>query len=438
MRWNVPIVVIMALSTTAPARAQATQEPDETARPFRGVFGAPQAPASERLIFGLTLGAGYDDNVFADDSSLSSGFDPLRPRRSTTGFLTANLSYSRGLAGGNLTAAINSATRYYDALRDPLVSRQMASVAGSWKLTSRTSATASQNVRFEPYYSLWAAESPTQPDAGPGAFDADPGTQTRVANRLRLGTNVALSQQLSRRSSVSIDYGRQHSQTGQADFGLELQHTGVSVRHAVGRGVAVRLGYRYLMGRFDADDESDRFANHSADFGLDFGRGFSLRRGTTLGVGTGVVAIRQADSTRYRLTGHVRLAQELGRTWSASIAYARYVRYVDSFRQPVLADSLGATVGGLVNRRLGLAGGVGVSEGDIGTRLSSNRFRLYYGNAGVTVGIRRNVGLGVSYSYNRYRFGSDIDLPRGVPRRVGRQAVTVSLQLTPLISWTGR
>jgi opacity protein-like surface antigen len=66
-------------------------------------------------------------------------------------------------------------------------------------------------------------------------------------------------------------------------------------------------------------------------------------------------------------------------------------------------------------------------------------YDTYLGTAGVTVALSRNISLGTSYSYYRYRFGTGATLPVGLARDVDRQSIQAYVSLwAPLINRSRR
>jgi hypothetical protein len=131
------------------------------------------------------------------------------------------------------------------------------------------------------------------------------------------------------------------------------------------------------------------------------------------------------------------LDRQIRRTWDAGVGYRRGVSIDDTFQQPVLSDSISASLGGLLSTRLNFHSAIGTSRGSIGANLSGNRFNAYYGTMGLTVGLMRQMGLGVNYMYAHHRLGNSVQAPTGLVRTLDRQVVVVQLSLM-LPLWRSR
>jgi hypothetical protein len=262
-----------------------------------------------------------------------------------------------------------------------------------------------------------------------------------LTNRFTTSSNVRLSRELTRRVSVGLNYDYNRSGTLADSLGLIDQRGGAFLSYGLGRGVGVRIAYFYQDSGFGTGS-ANRYRSHSMDAGLFFDQAIALGRSTTLSFGTGIDGLRNQDQTRYHLTGNVGLLQEIGRTWGAGIDYLRDVEYLDVFRAPALTDTLAMNLGGLVNRRLSLQFSGGAATGEVGgvtaAQVTGDRFRSYYGGAGLTVGILSNLGIGLNYTFYRYRFEDNVVLPVGLPRQTDRHGLRLSVNVAPVFSWTRR
>jgi len=234
---------------------------------------------------------------------------------------------------------------------------------------------------------------------------------------------------LSRRTTFSAGY-EYRVRTRSAGIGrYERQNVRGRLTREVGRGLAVYGGYRY--GTWYSES-SRRIADHDFDVGVDFNRALSmsLSRRTLLSFSTGMAAYRRGvnGSLRYRATGAAQLSHEMGRTWGASLRYARGFNFVEVWREPVFADSVVAGVGGLIGRRTQLqfsaralrGGGVSGRDGDI---------EVVSGNAGLTVALTRHINAGLTYVYYRQRFAANLSLAEGFPQEFSGQSIRASVNV---------
>jgi opacity protein-like surface antigen len=72
----------------------------------------------------------------------------------------------------------------------------------------------------------------------------------------------------------------------------------------------------------------------------------------------------------------------------------------------------------------------GGSRGEISGGTVDNSFGVYRAGAGMTVGLTQSLGIGVRYSYFRYRFDMANQVPTVFPgTELSRHAIRVSLDL---------
>ena len=175
--------------------------------------------------------------------------------------------------------------------------------------------------------------------------------------------------------------------------------------------------------------------------GIDYNRTLAFSRRTTLSFSTGTSAFVRERRTVYRLVGWAGLNHELGRTWTAAVAYNRNVAlidtYVDDIDEPYAYDALSTGLEGLITRRLQFTAVAQASQGRQG--FSSDRdYDTYSATVGLNCAVSRYVAVGATYFYYKYDFG-DNPLPPGLLSRAERQGVRVQLTLwAPLFYRAGR
>lgn len=106
--------------------------------------------------------------------------------------------------------------------------------------------------------------------------------------------------------------------------------------------------------------------------------------------------------TNADLTGGATLSHQWGRSWSTGVGSSRQMGFIDALIQPTFANSLSASLTGLLSRRFSLDAGGGVSDGTIGLTGNTNGYRAYRGTVGLTTGITSAVGVRVNYVYYTY------------------------------------
>jgi len=435
-----PLVLTLVLLASAPLQAQSAR-PE---RPYRGLFGGGVGNAEQVLTVSTSLGAGYSTDIIAEAlgrefGSRGWGIENGRGFGQFSGGINYALSRDRVQAG----ISFGSAGRYFPEGSRRFVVSHSGGAGLSVQLARSTRLSARQTVGYQPYNAL--ALFPELFDAQVGdAAALDQDLDTGGAAYLTYGTSVDLGQQLSRRASLSFGYSTRLSdfpdrpeyrtQGGRGSFRLNLA-----------RGLDLRLGYGYREG--GEIGVASKVRSHDIIAGIDFSRAWSvsLSRRTTFSMSTGS-SMTVDDSpqtgdrqTRFRLTGNARLNHEMGRTWDASMAYGRNMRFSEALREPVFSDSASASVGGMINRRLQFRSTASASFGSVGFGGRRDDFVSYRGTASLTTGLTRYAGLGVTYSYYRSSLDDRVTAPSDLPRDIARQSVRAYVTLwAPLVYRAGR
>jgi hypothetical protein len=417
------LIIGCALATwSTPASAQ-TSRPE---RPYRGLFGSGVDDAGDLLTLGLSAGLGYDDNAFEQLGFAGPDVEGVETGLFTQ--LTGSLNYSRKRSRGDVGATLASDVRYLPDLPNELISAHSASIGTSLQIARRTTVVATQNVGFQPYLTFNLFPVLVEPPVGQSQ-PADIEQGTGLTDYWTYSTNVGVERQLSRRNALSGSYTffKQDPTKGNDDLSTQSVRGGLSI--GVARGLAVRMGYGFHQVRFGGLDPRDA-TSHSIDAGVTYDKALSFSRRTTFSFSTGSAAYTDLGQTTFQVIGDARLNHEIGRTWNAVLAYARNVSFVAAFEQPFLSDSLTAGLSGMLHRRVqaslsanGSIGAVGFAEGDTG-------YATYTGNAGMSIGLTRQLALSASYTYYYYDFGSDVALPLGLVRQQDRQVAQVSLSMS--------
>jgi hypothetical protein len=256
--------------------------------------------------------------------------------------------------------------------------------------------------------------------------------------RLSFTTNAGLSHEISRRTRASAGYSRVQSNTDSVDASsgdtssgdFTYESFGAQFTHSLSRSLSLRLGYSLGTGHYPGEADGSRFRSHTFDGGIDFNKALSFSRRTHLAFSTGTSAISNGETTRYYVSGNANLTREIGRTWSAGLTYNRSVQFVRTLRQPVFQDAIAATYGGLANRRVQVRLTAGAALGQVGLDPTADSgYTSTFASANLGVGLSRNVGVSVGYTYYRYLFDNAADLPAGSLRQLNRHAVQAGLQV---------
>jgi hypothetical protein len=436
--WSCAVALACGALLATPASAQ-------TGRPYRGLFGGGTGNWEQSLVFTMSFMGGYDTEALTAAAPLpgsGSGEAPA-PRNQHSSFETASalLGYTLAKSRVAFSASAGVGGTYYQVLAKT-ITRYDGDVSGSFQISKRTRLSGSQGIAYQPLRFPGAFPAGgTLGGGGPIILPENADTVgLRLTNYVTQSSQVDLSQQLARRVSVSLNYGRTQSTFGSNDR-VTTQEASGRITAGVTRHLSVYAGDGYFDSESRVGGRIGRTRGQHALFGLGYDRAtaLSLSRHLTLSLGIGASAFSDVHRLRLAATGDALLNWEIGRSWTAAGGYRRSVGFVDVFQQPVTSDTVTATLGGLISRRVSAQASAGASQNHVGFTGPSNMYRNYYSAAGVSVAITRSVALGLGYSYYRTRFDSGLQLPSGLFHQMNRQSVYVFVNLwEPLFQRVGR
>ncbi len=417
------------------AAATASAQTPRPERPYRGLFGSDGGTGNTQqwLVFRGSAGGSLDDNLVADALAIS-GNRPVRGTgdRGPVGLLSGTLSSHVIFDRVTVGASLGTGVRYYPSFtNEQVVRRHRANVGASVRLTKGLSAHAAATYQPHGLWSLFPGLS--QP--GSGEMDsADLDFIVKQHHYVSYETGASFAQRVSRRVSVGANYDFRKAESAVSRRPFTAQQSAGHVTLNAGKGLDLRAGYAYADGRYASTDRGSRFTSQTVDTGLAYNRPLSFSRRTTLSFNTGTAATTHADITHYYLTGSARVNREIGRTWNASVAYDRNVRFVETFDQPVFADAVTLGLAGLVTRRVSVRSSAHATTGRLGFAPGDHPLRSYSATGGMQIGVSRFVAVSVDYSYAEYRFDPGVPLPAGWTHDLHRQRIEGNVNLwAPLI-----
>jgi hypothetical protein len=397
------------------------QEPAQPAdgRPYRGVFGGGLDDLDQSLTVTGSIGGGWTSDYlarFATELDRDS-----RPRGGgLVGTGSGSLSYLLGRPRASVSATVGTSAFYYEG-SDQIVQSHHASASQGLQISENTRFSAAESVSYRPFRisPLLAGDA--------FSFGAPPGPPSdsfaSADEYVSAGASLGLSHQLSRNVAINAGYLYQTSEWSESRRQV-VQGARVGSTFGLARGLGLRVGYGYYEARFgDANARTGR--NHSIDAGIDYAGALSLSRRTTLSFSTGSSAFRDRHRTHFVVIGSAQLNRDLGRSWRASLGYARQGYYADRLNEIVFSDSANLSVGGLLTRRLSVSTGIGASFGRVGFSGGNNGARSTYAYAGLSTALGRYAALGGNYSYYVHRFGGDVSLPVEISREIDRHSIGV-------------
>lgn len=403
-----------------PAAAQAQVGAYRPERPNRAVFQGGYGTAEQSVIATGALGVGAGRTV--EVTGRGNGTDSMRAT-STFGHALGSLDYNFDRERLAASAGIGGATHYTPSDGGRFTTATSAHSMLRVAVTRRTTIRGHATAALEPLSALSLLPGLDEGAGVSGALDYGLGFD---ANRLlRYQAEIGIEQTLTRRLAVEVGVYRSFAEYTAGSASESVGAVG-RLRYQLTRHLSARVGYGRdavridrgeLAGLESADEPDSQFTGERIDASLDFQQNLSLSRRTTLALNTGTVMYSQDGRRHYDLTGTATLRREIGRTWYSSVGYTRDAVFVTTLGQPTFTDSVQATVAGLIGRRVNVNANAGASHGRLGIEDEDNGYVLYRAGTGMTLGLTRDLGVSLFYSFFNYRFDQTAELPDALRHR---------------------
>lgn len=344
----------------------------------------------------------------------------------------------------------STGVRHYETLHEFVPSGQNVGGSLSFSL-GRTTLSVSEFATYSPTYSPTYSLAASVP-GGPGVIDASPTSLDYSPAALDYGviqspyvgtvTNFLVSQALSARSTVSVGYGLTRiafSDPGEPD--LKASTASARLTYRITKYASFHAGYTRRLGQYDLESGVQDTHIDDYDIGVDYSRALSLSPSprTTLSFGTGSSIYKDFDGRHLAVTGTANLAHQFGRTGHAGLVYARGVGFVEGLLTPVFTDTVTASAGSALSRRLRWSTSLGYIYGNvlntIGSEGPGNQYGSWTGSGQFTFAMAHRTALQAGYSYYQYDVGDAVQLLSRLPNRQRRQTLFVGLRVgVPLIT----
>jgi hypothetical protein len=318
--------------------------------------------------------------------------------------------------------------RFYNTAQEFTARSYGGSTGVSGSVTPRLHLGASVGASHANQYTFWTFPAVTPQPLGQLFTPLAPEYGLSFADVTSVTTGGSLGYDLTKRSSLSFQYG--YGKATYGGLGFDQTRRSYSGRYTLGltKYASLRLGYGQERADYLLNGQDVKYG--TADVGVDYGRPLSFSRRTKFSFGVNTLALDNGSDTYLTAGGHASLNHEF-KAWNANLAYTRGVGFIDGFADPFLADSVAAGLTGRLGKRTTVSLSSGYSNGDVGVGASTFRnFDSYSGSAHIEVGLRRNLGLFGEYVYYHYKFDKLIALPQGTPHGLDRQGVRAGLSLT--------
>jgi hypothetical protein len=248
------------------------------------------------------------------------------------------------------------------------------------------------------------------------------------AGRLEFGlpdspvdAQLADTSQLSSSSMATVGFGlsrRDRLQLGVNATALFIEGSGqrylraggmVGYTRQLSRYSSLRAGYNHSenIRIRDASGVRGKSRIGTLDLGLSYARPLPFSRETTVAVSTGIAGTPRSDGWRYTAVGSARVSRSLARSWAASLAGERSIRFVPTFIEPTLMNAVTASLGGRLSRNLSASFSGNYSVGQAGFAATQTKFDAYNATARTRYAIFRRVGIYAEYFYFRASIRGD-------------------------------
>jgi hypothetical protein len=423
----------LAGSAFAQAPLPDPQGKPRPARPFRALFGGSDHDPTSRQALDLRLSSSgnYNDILTPLDTTPDAPANPWLRDAFSSG-LSVQPSYTRRWTKGAFAASSSHALSYYPSSSALTGAAHAANVSVNNSFGQFLDVRAAQSASYSPFYGLGMLAFQ---GSGVGAFPLTSLYDVANTHNLQLFTNAGATAHVTRRISMSADYGRQELQFTEQKRSSSSQSLAGRVQVRLTRNASVRVGYTSYVGDFGALFIGGvRVQQHDIDAGIDFNRALSVTRRTTFGFGTGSTVYTTPLRTYYRILVNAHLDREIGHSWTARTDYRRGLQWLQGFPEPVFSDTVTLGAGGFLSSRAQLSFGAGYSNGEPGLSGGPSSMKMYSGHAQLRYALSRFMALSAQYVYYNQRFDAGFPRAAGVPGQLERQTVMAGVDLfVPLL-----
>lgn len=440
-------VVLALLASAVPLWAQSSQQakPLGPEKPFRGLFGGNEADPRSRQALDLrvSLYGGWEESRITpvDPDAVPPRLESLINMTGYHAGETTSLTYIRRGRRVTFNASAGGHVRYYIDQEEFSNTSDWASVGFSASLSPKTTLSATQGVTYSPYYSNGFFPLLT------GLVPGEPLTPaldyyTFYHPNYAYSTAVNFARRLTPRSSFSAFYNLHYVdflERGDVDSWQPFrnQMAGARYQYSFTPTFGMHAGYSYSEGRYGwSASMAYPVTGHNIDVGVDYNKTLPLGRRTTFGFATGTSIVKgtgtyTGDEGNYHFNAHLTayLNTALGRTWNANVNYQRGLMFVQGFQEPWFSDSVGATIGGYLGRRVNVSAQAGWTNGSGYYSEQEGNIGAWTATANLQLAITRTVALFAQYFYYHYDTRGQQVIPFFAASDFDRRGVRAGLSL---------
>ncbi len=380
-----------------------------------------------RLEFALDLFGGWEADL-ADALVDPDTGNPLGDTSGGIGGVNARLE--TGYQGEHVTLSVggHASARYYPAFTEEIVPGYGATLTLASRRERRATWSVSQALSYAPYNALAFL-----PDSTGSVFAPVVDYQISTAQSLQSDSSATLGYRVSRRGQISFSAGYGIIEdSGEDEFGgLRRWNASGRYTHNAARYLDVYGGYSYSVSEYGDQTSAGRPqpAIGTIEAGVNYARSLSFSRRTTLSFRTGSSGVDYGDSIEYQIVGSVALEHQIGRTWGLRGGYERSLRFVETFAQPALLDTVTFTANGRTSRRTALEAFANYSTGAVGPADAGNDLDTAWASLRFRWALAERMALFAQYFYFQSEFGPLVNLPESLGGEQRRSGIRVGLSL---------
>ena len=440
--------VVAALTSAAVAGAAVAAQGQALQLPRRAAeVTAPRtsdAPPTSSLVLNGTVFGGYDDNVSqGGDFSGTPGPPPLLSTSGTVGQFALGLGYRRGRGRSGIDLDAQGSMLTYGGGIDVGSSQSADLIFGAHTGLGRTTMlNVSQGLTYDTTYGLGTLNVLQGPATGIAELPTSSAVEG-VVQQTSWASNTALSldQQLSRRDTAAVGYNyARRTFTGSNGETSASHSANAGYSHSVSRTTSLSASYAYAQSEYAGSFTSGPrrpVDSHNVEGSVGFTKRVTPRRSARVGFGGGAMHVETVSTallapySYWAPTYNVDARLDLSPTWALS---GNLVRTTSGFEgisgETFLSDVGGVSVGGAVGSRVILLFSGGGAHGNVDpSAQGSGSYTTVTGATQLSVRLTRSLSATAQYTYYRYAFSEDTELPSSLPPRFNRNAVNVGLTL---------
>ena len=131
----------------------------------------------------------------------------------------------------------------------------------------------------------------------------------------------------------------------------------------------------------------------------------------------------------FRMQGSAQVSYPFKLNWNAHATYDRSVQYVMGLTEPLLSDSIGVGLTGLIARHIDLTASGGFASADSAQVGSRQQLSTYTAGVRIRYALRRSMAVYSEYLYYNYDQGGLLNLAPGLPRVFEQHGVRIGFAL---------